>query len=98
MSGKFASLQVKVIPGSKNSEIIGFQVDGHLKIKIHSKPIGGKANKELINLLSAKLSIPQSKFDFITGAKFRKKKLRISGIDQAEFDARINNLISMSHK
>jgi uncharacterized protein (TIGR00251 family) len=48
-------LKVKVKPGAKNTEIIGFEKD-FLVIKLKSQPQKGKANEELLKFLKKKYS------------------------------------------
>ena len=51
-----------------------FQVKGNeIKVSIKSKPELGKANRELIKLLSNHFQIPLDKIKIIQGIKSRKK-------------------------
>ena len=66
-------LFIKVLPNAKKSEIIGYDEKGHLKIKIASPALEGKANKELISFLSKKFKIPKSNFILLKGETSRLK-------------------------
>lgn len=48
-----------------------------LKIYLTAVPIGGKANKELIKLLSEKLGVSKSKISIIKGEKSKEKVIEV---------------------
>lgn len=73
---KHALITVYLQPGAKKSEISGMH-NGHVKIKVNSPPIDGKANEALILFLSEFLDIPKSKIKIISGEKSRIKKISI---------------------
>jgi uncharacterized protein len=55
-----------------------FQVEeNEIKISIKSKPELGKANRELIKLLSNHFQVPSNKIKIIQGIKSRKKIVHI---------------------
>lgn len=64
-------------PGAKKSEVSGMH-DGHIKIKVNSPPVDGKANDALILFLSDFLNIPKSTIKIIFGEKSRIKKISIA--------------------
>ncbi len=72
-------LTVYVQPGAKKSEICGLH-DGHIKIKIHSPPVDGKANDALIVFISKLLGVSKSSVCVISGEKSRIKKIKIINI------------------
>lgn len=71
-------LTIYLQPSAKKSEIVGLH-DGHIKIKVNSPPIDGKANEALILFLSEFLNIPKSTIKIISGEKSRIKKISIIG-------------------
>lgn len=71
-------IKIKVIPGSSQSMIAGV-IDNTLKIKLHSPPIDGRANKECIAFLSKLLKTPKSSISIINGEKNKLKTLYIKG-------------------
>ena len=77
-------LQVKAIPNASKSEIVGFEGDGALKIKLRAVPEDGKANKELVKLLSKQCGISKSCIGLMSGETSRHKRLRIDGISLDE--------------
>lgn len=82
-------ITVYLQPGSKKTEVAGMH-DGHIKIKLNSPPVDGKANEALILFLSKFLNIQKSKIKIVSGEKSRIKKLSISGIiDQKEIKSKL---------
>ena len=71
---------------ASKAEIVG-EFDNHLKIKIRTLPIDGKANKELIKILAKKFGVNQQQICLLKGEKAKKKiflikspKVLIAGI------------------
>jgi len=93
MNQRFATLEVKVITGAKQNEICEFLADGALKLKIHAKPIEGKANQEIIEFLSEKLQVSRTDLDIVRGEHSKRKILRFKGIGQADLQKRLEKLI-----
>jgi hypothetical protein len=69
-------LELKVIPGSKHP---GFDIDssGHIKCRLKNKPEGGKANEELIKMISKAIGISIGCFKILRGATSRNKLIKI---------------------
>jgi uncharacterized protein (TIGR00251 family) len=74
-------IMVKIVPRSSRSRIMGKEGDAY-KVKVNSPPVDGEANKELISLISKKLSIPKGSIEIISGKTSRIKLLRLWGIDK----------------
>jgi uncharacterized protein len=74
---------VRVVPRASRSEIVG-ELDGAVKIRLASPPVGGAANAELIKLLSKQLSVPKSNISIISGQTSKTKQIRIAGMAAAE--------------
>ena len=72
-------LKLKVSPGAKSNQIIGF-TDGLLKLKIKARPEKGKANDELVGFLGKKLGVPKSDILITNGLVSKNKSLLIKGI------------------
>ncbi|MBW2708533.1 MAG: YggU family protein [Deltaproteobacteria bacterium] len=71
-----AVIQVKVLPRSSKTEIVG-QTDGVYRIKLTAPPVDGKANKTLINFLAKKTGLPKGKIQIVSGEHSRNKTIRI---------------------
>jgi len=74
-------LSVYIQPNAKQNEVVGLH-DNDLKIKIKSRPIDGKANKELIKFLAQQFDIPLSKIKLASGENSRHKILHIDSPSQ----------------
>ena len=69
-------LRVNVKTNSKKQEII--DNGDFLTIKVRSKALQNKANKELLNLLSKKLNISSNQLHIVVGSKNSDKTIQIS--------------------
>ncbi len=69
-------INVKVKPNSKEQKIIE-EVDGSFTIRLKSPPVDGKANEELIKVLSKKYNVPKSYIRIKSGASSRQKLIEI---------------------
>ena len=69
-------INVKVKPNSKQQKIIE-EVDGSLPIRLKSPPVDGKANEELIKVLSKKFNVPKSYIRIKSGISSRQKLIEI---------------------
>ena len=70
-------LRVNVIPGS-GSQRLEVLEDGSLRAKVTSRPIGGRANKELLRLLSKQLNVSKSAISISAGSTGRNKLIDIA--------------------
>jgi len=68
--------KVKVKPNSKQQKIEE-QPDGSLTVHLKSPPVDGKANEELIKLLSEKFDVPKSYIRIQSGLSSRQKLVEI---------------------
>ena len=68
--------KVKVKPNSKQQKIEE-QPDGSLSVHLKSPPVDGKANEELIKLLSEKFDVPKSYIRIKSGLSSRQKLVEI---------------------
>lgn len=86
-------LALKVTPGAKKSEILGWEDDypgvGRvLKLKIAAPPVEGKANKEIEAFLAKTLGLPKSAVRIARGAAGRIKLVELpDGTDLSPFPA-----------
>jgi uncharacterized protein YggU (UPF0235/DUF167 family) len=69
-------LEVTVKPGSKVVKIEKHSPTTWV-VWIKQKPIEGKANKELISLISKEFNLPQSKVKILQGEHFKKKIIEV---------------------
>jgi hypothetical protein len=81
-------LSLKVIPNAGRSEIAGWEGDA-LKVRVRAVPEGGKANRELCELLARTLALPRGAVSVLRGATARHKLVAIEGLEPAALQARL---------
>lgn len=75
-------LALKVSPGAKRSELLGWEEDypgvGRvLRLRIAAPPVEGKANKAVLEFLAAKLCLPKSALSLLHGSSGRLKLVEL---------------------
>lgn len=82
-------LALKVSPGAKRSELLGWEEDypgvGRvLRLRIAAPPVEGKANKAVLEFLAARLGLPKSALSLLHGSSGRLKLVELpDGTDLA---------------
>ncbi|MCX8070807.1 MAG: DUF167 domain-containing protein [Thermodesulfovibrionales bacterium] len=75
-NNEFKTINVRVIPKARHKGIIA--IDGEIyKIGLHSPPVDGKANDELIEFLSDYFQVSKSNVTIIMGLTSRNKVIQI---------------------
>jgi hypothetical protein len=69
-------IKIKVFPKSKKEELIIKDKDS-FDVKIKEKPIEGKANEAVIEILASHFNIPSKKLRIIKGNRTRNKIIEI---------------------
>lgn len=72
--------QVKVKPNAKTQQLV-IESDGSLTAHLKSPPVDGKANAELIQLLSQTFKVPKSQIAIKSGTTGRLKLVEIASED-----------------
>jgi hypothetical protein len=70
-------IKIYLQPKASRNEIVG-DYRGGIKVRVTAPPAEGKANEELLRLLSKIWRIPRSRIEIIRGHHSREKVLRIS--------------------
>ena len=86
---KSSRLPVKVTPNAGRNEITGFK-EGVLQVRIGAPPDKGKANKELVDFLSAILGVRKSAVLIVKGQTSRHKVIAIEGMSNKEILKRLS--------
>lgn len=80
-SGDDCIILVQIQPNSSQNQILGVgEWRGRLRLSIIGPPISGKANSELLELLSSWLSINKADISIVKGHKSRKKSIRVKNV------------------
>jgi len=80
-SDEAACLEVRVVPKASKRRLV-VAPDGRLKAYVNCAPVGGKANRELLELVAAVLGLPRSRVELVGGEKSRDKLIRVWGVDK----------------
>jgi uncharacterized protein (TIGR00251 family) len=81
-------LKVKAVPGASRSEIVG-RLGAALKIRVAAPPEGGKANREILELLAERLGLPAASVTLVSGAASPAKVVELRGITAEQAWARL---------
>jgi uncharacterized protein (TIGR00251 family) len=79
---------VKAIPGASRSEIVG-RLGAALKIRVAAPPEGGKANREILELLAERLGLPATGVTLVSGAASPAKVVALRGVTAEQAWARL---------
>lgn len=82
------TLKVKVTPNASKNQIIGWEGD-LLRVRIKGIPEKGRVNEELIDFLADTLEIAKSDIEIESGHTSRLKRLKIEGLSQQQFNAKL---------
>jgi uncharacterized protein (TIGR00251 family) len=81
-SGENVIIEINVHPQSKNSSFAGFdQWRSRFDINVQSPPKKGKANQEVISVLSVLFNIPKKNIEIISGKRSSSKRVLLSSIE-----------------
>ena len=83
MTGTETKISLRVHPGAVRSEIVGF-TDGLLEVRVAAPPVKGKANKELIDVLTRALSVSRGDITIVRGHTSRSKVITVDGLSQED--------------
>ena len=87
-----AAFTVRVVTRATNTEFVGLQEDGIIKIRLVKSPAGDpEANQELINFLAAQLGVSANKIEIVAGADGRDKLISVEGISTADLESKLGN-------
>ena len=81
-------LHVKVVPGSSRDRVVGRYGDA-IKVQVSAAPEKGKANAAVIKVLAEFFGLKPSQVCLIGGAGNPRKQFRLSGLDEADFTAKL---------
>ncbi|OHD65073.1 MAG: hypothetical protein A2176_02305 [Spirochaetes bacterium RBG_13_51_14] len=85
-----AILDITVSPRSSKNRIT-IDTGGKVKAYLTAPPVDGKANAELVRLLSKGLGVPTSDLEIISGHKSRKKRIVVTGRSTEQITAALKN-------
>lgn len=86
-----AILEVKVTPGAKQNQVMGF-ANGVLRVRIAAKAIDGRANDGLIEYIAEIFRVRRRNVAIIRGLTGRNKVLTIEGLTQEQIEAAVKSV------
>ena len=87
-----AAFTVRVTTRAVDTEIVGLQEDGSLKIRLKASPAGDpSANKELIDFIASKLQVPVSSIEIVAGESGRDKLVTVEGITTGDVECKLKS-------
>ena len=86
-----ARLELHVTPGA-SADAVGPFADGVLRVRVTRPPADGEANRSVLRLVADALGLPPSRLALVAGARGRRKRLQIDGVNDAELGRRLRDL------
>jgi uncharacterized protein len=88
-----SAFTVRVVTRAVDTEIVGLQADGVLKVRLKASPAGDDAaNKELVDFLAKRLDVDIKKVEIVAGKEGRDKLVSVEGITTDEVEAKLGSL------
>ena len=88
MKEESTTIVVQVQPNARQNKVVRFG-DGVLHLRISAPATKGKANKELLKLLSGILGVPKTHLIIERGMTSKKKTIVMQGLTQDEAEAQL---------
>ena len=76
-------ITVRLQPRASRDELLGWNEEGTLRVRVMAPPVDGAANAALLRLLARRLGVAKSKVSLISGATARNKIVEIEGVTEA---------------
>lgn len=83
------TFNINVQPRASKTEIVGWQSDGSLKVRLSSAPVDDAANVELVKVLAKALGLTRSDVAITSGAKSRRKRITVDKFTEHELFSRL---------
>jgi uncharacterized protein (TIGR00251 family) len=80
--------QVHVKPRSARSRVVGVRA-GSLDVAVSAPPVEGRANAELVQVLSRHLGLPRRAITIVSGQGGRQKWVSVEGLSRDELLTRL---------
>lgn len=87
-------LNLHVLPGSSENQLIEILNNGILKIKLTAPPVENQANRLLIEFLAKKLKLKKTQIKFLHGKKSKNKQVIVKKISKIDLDKVVRDAIS----
>jgi uncharacterized protein len=88
MAAATTRLKLRVVPGAGQSEIVGRYGEAW-KVRIGAAPERGRANAELLDVLSKRLGVRVAELSIVAGHSARDKVVELRGLSAVEATTRM---------
>jgi hypothetical protein len=88
-------IEVRVIPRAGRSGLAGTRDDAVL-VRLGAAPVDGAANAELVAVLARAFDVPKRQVAILSGERSRQKRVRLSGVTEAQAAAVVASVASRS--
>lgn len=72
-----ARIQLRVTPRASRDEVLGFDAQGRLAVRVTAPPAAGAANAAVTKLLASVLGLPARDVVLVSGASARVKQFEV---------------------
>ena len=86
-----SEIELVVVPRSA-SDRVGPYADGILRVRVTRPPADGEANRAVLRLVAKALGLSPGRVALVAGARGRRKRVRLQGIEAGELERRLANL------
>lgn len=77
-------ISVRLQPRASRDELLGWNEEDTLRVRVKAPPVDGAANAALIQLLAKRLGVAKNRVTLIAGATARNKVVEIEGVTDEE--------------
>ena len=84
-------VELVVVPRASANRV-GPYAEGVLRVRVVRPPADGEANRSVLRLVADALGVPVSRLALVAGARGRRKRLRVDGVDDSELARRLRDL------
>jgi uncharacterized protein len=70
-------IRVSVTPNAREARVVRVSED-YFEVRVDERPVGGRANKRLLEILAEHFNIPISRITILKGTKTRDKTIQIN--------------------
>ncbi|HUF05943.1 MAG TPA: DUF167 domain-containing protein [Candidatus Binatia bacterium] len=78
-----------VVTARASADRVGPFRDGVLRVRVTRPPADGEANRAVLRLVARSLDLGPGSLELVAGARGRRKRIRVSGLQAAELDRRL---------
>lgn len=86
-------MAIQAQPGARRNAIAGVH-DGRLKVAVTQVAEKGKANQQILKLLTEELGISKSSVSVVSGDTSSKKSILVTGLPLPELELRLQQLLA----